>query len=160
MSSSSVDIVVLNLRGFPLLRRAVEMIRNFQRVGFLATALVLTAWSQAQTNHAAGTKKRSPKPAASQQDLRSLRELVQVQQKQLETQNQQLQELQGQLKQVLDSVQQADATTQKLQTGADQAQATAAQAQQSAEKAEQAATQAYTASAETKIAASHGEQPT
>jgi len=72
---------------------------------------------------------------ASQQDLQSLRDLVDAQQKHIETQSQQMQRLQGQLQQVLDSVQQANSNVQKLQSGADQAQATAAQAQQSASEA-------------------------
>jgi hypothetical protein len=85
--------------------------------------------------------------AASQQDVQSLRDLVEAQQKQIEAQSRQMQQLQDQLHQVLDSVQQANANTQKLQGGAEQAQATAAQAQQSATQAQQAAADASTAAA-------------
>jgi hypothetical protein len=86
-------------------------------------------------------------PAASQQDVQTLRELVEAQQKQIEAQSRQMQQLQDQLHQALDSVQQANAITQKLQGGAEQAQATAAQAQQSATQAQQAAADASTAAA-------------
>jgi Putative porin len=109
---------------------------------------ILSATLFAQTP-SPSKKKRSSNaaPAASQQDVQSLRELVEAQQKQIETQSQRMQQLQDQLQQVLDSVQQANANTQKLQGGAEQAQATAAQAQQSATQAQQAAADASTVAA-------------
>src|SRR5437899_4429121 len=102
-------------------------------------------------------KKKRPKPAlqatATQQDVRTLRDLVQTQQKQIETQSQQVQQLQDQLHQVLDAVQQANANSQKVQSGAEQAQATAAQAQQSAAEAQRLADQASSTAVEAKSAA-------
>jgi len=67
---------------------------------------VLSAPLFAQTLSPA-KKKHSSKaaPAASQQDVQSLRDLVEAQQKQIEAQTQQMQQLQDQLHQVLDSVQ-------------------------------------------------------
>jgi hypothetical protein len=115
---------------------------------WITVVSILSATLFAQTP-SPSTKKRSSNavPAASQQDVQSLRELVEAQQKQIEAQSHQMQQLQDQLHQVLDSVQQANANTQKLQGGAEQAQATAAQAQQSATQAQQAAADASTAAA-------------
>src|SRR2546425_364148 len=102
-------------------------------------------------------KKKRPKPvappAATRQDVQTLRDLVQTQQKQIETQSQQVQQLQDQLHQVLDAVQQANANSQKVQSGAEQAQATAAEAQQSAAEAQRLANQASFAAVEAKSAA-------
>ncbi len=119
---------------------------RFRWLGAFSTILALSAVLLAQSTSTT-PKKRQAKasPAATQQDVQVLRDLVQSQQKQIETQNQQVQQLQEQLHQVLDAVQQANANSQKLQSGAEQAQATAAQAQQSATEAQHAATQASTA---------------
>jgi hypothetical protein len=102
----------------------------------------------AQTTTTPPKKKRAKPaaaPAASQEDVQTLRDLVLAQQKQLEAQNQQVHQLQDQLHEVLDAVQQSNATTQKLQSGAEQAKATAAQAQQSATDAQHAAAEATSA---------------
>jgi hypothetical protein len=124
------------------------------RFGWLGIfALALTGSLLAQTSTASPKKKRVKSAtvpavaAASQEDLRSLRDLVLAQQKQLETQNQQVHQLQDQLHKVLDAVQQANTNVQKLQSGANQAQATAAQAQQSATEAQHAAAEATSAAA-------------
>src|SRR6185312_10763177 len=124
------------------------------RFGWLGIfALALTGSLLAQTSTASPKKKRvksatvTAVAAASQEDLRSLRDLVLAQQKQLETQNQQVHQLQDQLHKVLDAVQQANTNVQKLQSGANQAQATAAQAQQSATEAQHAAAEATSAAA-------------
>src|SRR6266567_4399926 len=123
-------------------------------LGGAAVALALSMAAIAQTA-TAPAKKRHAKPvvpAATQQDLQTLRDLVQAQQKQIETQSQQVQQLQDQLHQVLDSVQQANANSQKLQSGDDQAQATATQAQQSAAEAQRLADQASSTAAEARSA--------
>jgi hypothetical protein len=115
---------------------------------WITVVSILSATLFAQTPSTSKKKHSSNAvPAASQQDVQSLRELVEAQQKQIEAQSHQMQQLQDQLHQVLDSVQQANANTQKLQGGAEQAQATAAQAQQSATQAQQAAADASTAAA-------------
>ena len=62
---------------------------------------------------------RTTNPPASQQDLQSLRDLVEAQQKQIEMQREEMHRMQDQLQQVLDSVQQANSNAQKLQSGAD-----------------------------------------
>src|SRR6266700_2732827 len=100
---------------------------RFRWLGAFSTILALSAVLLAQSTSTT-PKKRQAKasPAATQQDVQVLRDLVQSQQKQIETQNQQVQQLQEQLHQVLDAVQQANANSQKLQSGAEQAQATAA----------------------------------
>jgi hypothetical protein len=120
------------------------MMRTFWQVAILTAALAFGALAQTHTSSRAAAKKHSQAlpPAASQQDVQSLRDLVQAQQKQIEAQNQQLQEVQGQLRQLLDSVQQSNANAQRVQSGAEQSQATAAQAQRSAEKAQTAAAEA------------------
>ena len=106
----------------------------------------------AQTGTSASRRKAKPiNPAASQQDLQPLRDLLAAQQKQIESQSQQVQQLQDQLRQVLDSVKQSNANTQKLQSGADQAQATATQAQQSAAEAQRVASQASNDASEAKV---------
>jgi len=133
------------------------MIRKFWDLGILILALALGA--SAQTSSGV-RKKQAAIPAASQQDVQELRDLVQAQQKQIEAQSHELQELQGQLRQVLDSVQESNANAHKLQTTAEQAQTTAAQAQQSATQAEQAATQASANLVETKASASRADQAT
>jgi hypothetical protein len=133
------------------------MIRKFWGFGILILALALGA--SAQTSSGV-RKKQAAIPAASQQDVQELRDLVQAQQKQIEAQSHELQELQGQLRQVLDSVQESNANAHKLQTTAEQAQTTAAQAQQSATQAEQAATQASANLVETKASASRADQAT
>jgi hypothetical protein len=116
--------------------------------GLIVTVLILSATLFAQTANPPGKKRSSnAAPAASQQDVQSLRELVEAQQKQIEAQSRQMQQLEDQLHQVLDSVQQANANAQNLQSGAQQAQATAAQAQQSATEAAHAAADASTAAA-------------
>ena len=119
------------------------MTSKFTRWGIYIMALALATPFWAQT---AGSpkKKTRPKtvPAASQQDVQALRDLIQAQQKQIEAQNQQMQQIQDQLHQVLGSVQEANTSAQKLQSGTEQAQATAAQAQRSAEQAQQAVTEA------------------
>jgi hypothetical protein len=121
---------------------------RFPWLSLMTLTMVLSAGLFAQSTP---PKKKHVKPAAaataSQQDVESLRDLVQSQQKQLETQSQQVQQLQDQLHQVLDAVQQANANAQKLQSGAEQAQATSAQAQQSAADAQHAATAASSAAA-------------
>ncbi len=134
------------------------MIRKISLVVLFILALGLGA--PAQSSSGVVKKKHAATPAASQQDVQSLRDLVQAQQKQIETQNQQLQDVQGQLRQVLDSLQQANANSQKLQTSTDQAQATATQAQQSAEQARKAATDTSAALVETKDAAAKADQTT
>ena len=134
------------------------MIGKFWGLGTLILALALGA--SAQAGSGAVKKKPAPIPAASQQDLQELRDLVQAQQKQIEAQNQQLQQLQGQLRQVLASFQENSANAQKLQSTAEQAQTTAAQAQQSAAQAEQAATQASASLVETKASATKADQAT
>ena len=130
------------------------MRQSFRWFGIFTITLALSASLLAQSTATTSPKKKRAKaatgsavPAASQQDVQSLRDLVLAQQKQLETQNQQVQQLQDQLHQVLDAVQQSNATAQKLQTGAEQAQATAAQAQQSATDAQHAAVEAASAAA-------------
>jgi len=131
------------------------MMGSFRVLGIFTVALALGVSVIAQT--ASPSKKKHAKPAtaaapaASQQDVQALRDLVQAQQKQLEAQSQQVQQLQDQLHQVLDAVQQSNSNAQKLQSGAEQAQAAAAQAQQSASQAEQTAAQAHS---EAKSAAS------
>ena len=134
------------------------MIRKISLVVLFILALGLGA--PAQSSSGVVKKKHAATPAASQQDVQSLRDLVQAQQKQIETQNQQLQDVQGQLRQVLDSLQQANANSQKLQTSTDQAQATATQVQQSAEQARKAATDTSAALVETKDAAAKADQTT
>src|SRR5439155_10922508 len=118
--------------------------------GVGVVGLALNAFSLAQTA-AAPAKKRHARPAAApaatQEDVQALRDLVQSQQKQIEAQSQQMQQLQDQLHQVLDAVQQANTNSQKGQSGAEQAQATAAQAQQSAADAQHAAAEATSAAA-------------
>jgi hypothetical protein len=127
--------------------------------GLIVTVLVLSATLFAQTANPPRKKRASNvAPAASQQDVQSLRELVEAQQKQIETQSQQLQQLQDQLHQVLDSVQQANTNHQKLQSDAEQAQATATQAQQSATEAERAAAQASSAAADANTTATKTDQ--
>jgi multidrug efflux pump subunit AcrA (membrane-fusion protein) len=127
------------------------MRHSFRRLGVFTIALALSGPLLAQTTTTPPKKKRAKlaaapvAPAASQQDVQSLRDLVLAQQKQLESQNQQVQQLQSQLHEVLDAVQQSNATAQKLQSGAEQAQATAAQAQQSAADAQHAAAEATSA---------------
>jgi TolA-binding protein len=134
------------------------MIRKFWGIGTLILAL---AWgAPAQTSSRAAKKRPAALPAASQQDVQALRDLVQSQQKQIETQSHELRELQNQLRQVLDSLQESTATAQKLQTTAEQAQNTAAQTQQSAEQAEQAATQASASLVEAKASATKADQAT
>ncbi len=128
--------------------------------GWGVFAITLAAAAYAQTSTGATKKKHAVAPAASQQDVQALRDLVQTQQKQIETQNQQLQDLQGQLRQVLDSLQQANGNSQKLQTSAEQAQATATQAQQSAEQAQKAAADASAALLETKDTVAKADQAT
>ena len=123
------------------------MKQSFRRLGILTVLLALSAPLIAQTSVTPPKKKRAKPaaPAASQEDVQALRDLVMAQQKQLEAQNQQVHQLQDQLHQVLDAVQQSNMTAQKLQSGADQAQATAAQAQQSAADAQHAAAEATSA---------------
>src|ERR1700688_2982619 len=110
------------------------MRHSFRRLGIFTIALALSGPLLAQTTTTPPKKKRAKlaaipaAPAASQQDVQSLRDLVLAQQKQLESQNQQVQQLQSQLHEVLDAVQQSNATAQKLRSGAEQAQATAAEA--------------------------------
>ena len=134
------------------------MIRKISQMGVFTLALGLGA--SAQTATTAQKRHHPATPAASQQDVQALRDLVMAQQKQIETQNQQLQEVQGQLRQVLDSLQQANANVQRVQTGTDQAQATAAQAEHSAEQAQQVATQASVAAVEVKAAVAKSDQAT
>jgi len=128
---------------------------GFRWFSIFTATIALSAGLLAQST--SPLKKKHPKasaqPAATQQDLQTLRDLVQAQQKQIETQSQQVQQLQDQLHQVLDSVQQASANSQKLQSGADQAQATATQAQQSAAEAQRLADQASSTAAEARSAA-------
>jgi hypothetical protein len=116
--------------------------------GILTAVLTLSTMVPAQTA-GASTKRRSrtTAPAASQQDVQELRDLIQGQQKQIEAQSQQVQQLQDQLRQVLDTVQQSNASSQKLQSGADQAQAAVTQAQQAANDAKETATKASDAAA-------------
>jgi len=128
------------------------MRQSFRWLGIFAIALALNGSLLAQTTTTTPPKKKRAKPAAasavpaaSQEDVLSLRDLVMAQQKQLEAQNQQVRQLQDQLHEVLDAVQQSNATAQKLQSGAEQAQATAAQAQQSAADAQHAAAEATSA---------------
>ena len=92
------------------------MTQVFRGLGIFTIALALSGSLFAQTTASTSTKKRrarpaaaSVAPAASQQDVQSLRDLVLAQQKQLESQNQQVQQLQDQLHQVLDAVQQSNA---------------------------------------------------
>jgi hypothetical protein len=131
------------------------MMGSFRVLRIFTVALALGASVVAQTTSPPKKKHVKPAtaaaPAASQQDVQSLRDLVQAQQKQLEAQSQQVQQLQDQLHQVLDAVQQSKSNAQKLQSGAEQAQAAAAQAQQSASQAEQTAAEA---DSEAKTAAS------
>ncbi len=132
---------------------------GFRWFSIFTATIALSAGLLAQST--SPLKKKHPKasaqPAATQQDLQTLRDLVQAQQKQIETQSQQVQQLQDQqlqdqLHQVLDSVQQANANSQKLQSGDDQAQATATQAQQSAAEAQRLADQASSTAAEARSA--------
>ena len=129
------------------------MSQNFRRLGILTVLLALSVPLVAQSPVTPPKKKRAKPaaapvvPAASQEDVQALRDLVMAQQKQLEAQNQQMRQLQDQLHQVLDVVQQSNVTAQKLRSGADQAQATAAQAQQSAADAQHAAAEATSAAA-------------
>jgi hypothetical protein len=120
---------------------------GFRWFSTITATVALSAGLVAQTTST--PKKKHPKPvaasAATQQDVETLRELVQAQQKQIETQNQQVQQLQEQVHQVLDAVQQANANAQKAQSGVEQAQATAAEAQQSAVSAQHAASDASVA---------------
>lgn len=127
--------------------------------GGVLMIFTLSATLFAQTSTSVTKKKlSSAPPAASQQDIQALRDIVATQQKQIETQSQQVQQLQDQLRQILVSVQQANANTQKLQSGADQAQATATQAQQSATEAERLAAQASSAASEAKTTVAQADQ--
>src|SRR6202166_2147186 len=129
------------------------MRHSFRRLGIFTIALALSGPLLAQTTTTPPKKKRAKlaaipaAPAASQEDVQSLRDLVLAQQKQLEAQNQQVRQLQDQLHEVLDAVQQSNATAQKLQSGAEQAQATAVQAQQSAADAQHAVAEATSTAA-------------
>ena len=130
------------------------MRQGVRGLAVLTFALALSGALLAQNGATTPRQKRrakpataSVKPAASQEDVQSLRDLVLAQQKQLDAQNQQVQQLQDQLRQVLDAVQQSNANAQKLQSGAEQAQATAAEAQQSATDAQHAAAEATSAGA-------------
>jgi hypothetical protein len=131
---------------------------GFRWVSILGIAISLSAGLVAQSIPAPKRKRPAASPAATQQDVQSLRDLVQAQQKQLETQSQQVQQLQEQLHQVLDSIQQANANSQKVETGAEQAQATATQAQQSAADAQRVAGQASSAAVEAKAAVEKTDQ--
>ncbi len=121
------------------------------------TTIALGGDVLAQTN-SARSKKNHPKPAASQQDVEALRDLLQAQQKQIESQNQQVQQLQQQLHEVLGAVQQANTNSQKIQSGAEQAQATATQAQQSAVDARRVANQAASTAVEANAAVAKTDQ--
>ncbi len=120
---------------------------GFRWFSIFTATIAMSAGLLAQS--ASTPKKKHPKPAAApaatEQDVQSLRDLVQTQQKQIETQGQQVQQLQDQLHQVLEAVQQANTSAQKAQGGAEQAQATAVEAQQSAVSAQRAASDASTA---------------
>lgn len=127
------------------------MRQSFRWLGISTVLLALSALLAAQTTTTPPKKRRAKStaapaaPAASQEDVQSLRDLVLAQQKQLEAQNQQVHQLQDQLHEVVDAVQQSNANAQKLQTGAEQAQVTAAQAQHSAADAQHAAAEATSA---------------
>jgi hypothetical protein len=127
-------------------------------VSILGIAIALSAGLVAQSIPAPKRKRPATSPAATQQDVQSLRDLVQAQQKQIETQSQQVQQLQEQLHQVLDSVQQANANSQKIESGDEQAQATATQARQSAADAQLLASQASSAAVEAKAAVEKTDQ--
>jgi hypothetical protein len=131
---------------------------GFRWVSILGIAISLSAGLVAQSIPAPKRKRPAASPAATQQDVQSLRDLVQAQQKQIETQSQQVQQLQEQLHQVLDSIQQANANSRKVETGAEQAQATATQAQQSAADAQRVAGQASSAAVEAKAAVEKTDQ--
>jgi predicted nucleic acid-binding Zn-ribbon protein len=133
------------------------MTPSFHKFGILTVLLALSAPLVAQTSVTPPKKKRAnatTTPAASQEDVQALRDLVLAQQKQLESQNEQVRQLQDQLHQVLDAVQQSNANAHKVQSGAEQAQATAAQAQEAAAEAQQAAVQASSAAASASSATS------
>jgi hypothetical protein len=130
----------------------------FRWLRFSAIAVVLNVSLLAQTTPVPKRKRPQAASAASQQDLQTLRDLVQAQQKQIEAQGQQVQELQNHLHQVLDAVQQSDAIAQKLQSGAEQAQAMAAQAQQSATDTQRIATQASSTAVEARSAVAQTDQ--
>jgi hypothetical protein len=105
--------------------------------------LFVTAVSLAQSSPSAkGKGRKTARPqAASQQDIRELRDLVSAQQSQLEQQHREMEQLRSQLQLLIDANQQTIAAAQKLQTSAEQAQSTAAQAQQSAAEAQRLADQ-------------------
>jgi hypothetical protein len=135
------------------------MKHTFWRLGVLTILLgAMPLLAQTSNTSTRRKAKAGTVPAASQQDVQALRDVVAAQQKQIETQSQQVQQLQDQLKQVLDSVQQANANAEKVQGGADQAQATATQAQQSATEAQRLATQASSAAADAKTTVAQADQ--
>jgi Putative porin len=132
-----------------------------QWLGIVIVAGALNVVSFTQTAVAPTKKKQvrpAPAPAATQEDVQALRDLVQSQQQQIEAQSQQVQQLQDQLHQVLDAVQQANTNSQKVESGTEQAQITATQAQQSATEAERIADQASSAAVEAKAVATKTDQ--
>lgn len=135
------------------------MTLGFRWFSIFTATIALSAGLLAQS--ASTTKKKHPKPAApaaTEQDVETLRDLVQAQQRQIETQGQQVQQLQEQLHQVLDTIQQANANSQKVVTSSEQAQATAAEAQQSATDAQRIANQAASAAVEAKASVENTDQ--
>jgi hypothetical protein len=114
----------------------------------LATASLAQSSPAKARNH----KANQPQAAASQQDVRELRDLLTAQQTQLEQQRQQMDQMRSQLQQLIDANQQTSVAAQKLQSQAAQAQTTAAQAQQSATEAQRLADQATANAVEAKTA--------
>jgi len=133
---------------------------GFRWFSMFTATIAMSAGLLAQS--ASTPKKKHPKApapvAASQQDVQSLRDLVQAQQKQIETQSQQVQQLQDQLHQVLDAVQQSNANAQKIETDTERAQTTAGQAWQSAADAQRVAGQASTTAVEAKASVEKADQ--
>ena len=133
---------------------------GFRWVSVVTSTVALSAVLAAQSTST--PSKKHPKSAApvvaTQQDIQTLRELVQAQQKQIETQSQQVQQLQDQLHQVLDSVQQANANSQRIETDAERTQVTAGQAWQSAADAQRAANKAASAANEAKASVEKEDQ--
>jgi hypothetical protein len=133
---------------------------GFRWFSIVTATIALSAGLLAQSASTPKKKhlKAATPPAASQQDVQSLRELVQAQQKQIETRSQQVQQLQDQLHQVLDAVQQANAHSQQVESSSEKAQATASQAWQSAADAQRTANQASSTAVEAKASVEKTDQ--
>jgi cell division protein FtsL len=133
------------------------MQRSSKRLGFTllivtgaATLLVAQSFPSSKTS----AKRKGAAARAVPQEIQDLRDLIAVQQQQLQAQHQQVEELKSQMQQLLDATRKANAAADKGQSSAEQAQTTAAQAQAAAADAQRAATEAGSRAGEAKIAVS------